>query len=45
MLIYQKISPGETILSGSFIRPIEARKGDEFYADFGDFGFVECKFN
>ena len=41
----QKISPGEIILSGSFIRPIEARKGDEFYADFGDFGFVECKFN
>ena len=41
----QKISPGEIILSGSFIRPIEARKGDKFYADFGDFGFVECNFN
>ena len=40
----QKISPGEIILSGSFIRPIEAKKGDKFYADFGKFGFVECDF-
>tara|TARA_A100001011_G_scaffold87678_2_gene92093 strand:+ start:1668 stop:2474 length:807 start_codon:yes stop_codon:yes gene_type:complete len=40
----QKIRPGELVLSGSFIRPIEARKGDNFYADYGDFGKVECKF-
>ena len=40
----QKISAGEIILSGSFIRPIEARKGDDFFADFGDFGTVTCKF-
>ena len=40
----QKIKPGELILSGSFIRPIEARKGDSFIADYGDFGKVKCKF-
>ena len=40
----QKINPGDIILSGSFIRPIEARKGDKFIADFGDFGLVNCKF-
>ncbi len=40
----KKISKGEIILSGSFIRPIEARKGDVFLADFGDFGSVECEF-
>ena len=40
----QKINPGEIILSGSFIRPIEARKGDKFLADFGDFGMVDCRF-
>ena len=41
----QKISAGDIILSGSFIRPIEARKGDEFFADFGEFGTVECVFS
>ena len=40
----QTINPGEIILSGSFIRPIEARKGDKFLADFGDFGMVDCRF-
>lgn len=41
----QKISSGDLILSGSFIRPIEARKGDEFFADFGEFGSVKCHFD
>ena len=41
----QKISSGDLILSGSFIRPIEARKGDEFFADFGEFGSVNCHFD
>ncbi len=40
----QKISAGDVILSGSFIRPIEARSGDEFYADFGSFGEINCEF-
>lgn len=40
----QKISAGDVVLSGSFIRPIEARSGDEIYADFGSFGSIRCKF-
>ena len=38
------LQPGEVILSGSFIRPIDARKGDTFVADYGDFGTVSCYF-
>ena len=40
----QGIDAGQTVLSGSFIRPIEARHGDSFVADFGDFGTVTCSF-
>ena len=32
------------VLSGSFIRPIEARNGDSFCADYGPFGDVHIKF-
>jgi 2-oxo-hept-3-ene-1,7-dioate hydratase len=35
---------GEVILSGSFIRPIDARKGDTFHADYGPLGSVSCHF-
>lgn len=35
---------GQVILSGSFIRPVEARKGDTIHADFGAFGSVTCHF-
>ena len=38
------LAAGEVILSGSFIRPIEARKGDTFHADYGTFGSVACFF-
>ena len=38
------ISSGQTVLSGSFIRPIEARHGDKIFADFGPFGTVSCDF-
>lgn len=38
------ITPGDVVLSGSFIRPIEARSGDRFIADFGAFGQVACDF-
>ena len=38
------ISAGQTVLSGSFIRPIEARHGDKIFADFGPFGTVSCNF-
>jgi 2-oxo-hept-3-ene-1,7-dioate hydratase len=40
----QRISAGEIVLSGSFIRPIEARPGDVFDADFGAMGRVEIGF-
>jgi 2-oxo-hept-3-ene-1,7-dioate hydratase len=36
---------GEVLLSGSFIRPVEARAGDTFCADFGPFGSVSCHFS
>jgi 2-oxo-hept-3-ene-1,7-dioate hydratase len=35
---------GEVVLAGSFIRPIEAGKGDTFVADYGAFGSVSCHF-
>ncbi|MGV7123148.1 2-oxo-hepta-3-ene-1,7-dioic acid hydratase [Sphingopyxis sp. 550A] len=38
------IEPGQIILSGSFIRPVEAPPGSLIIGDFGDFGRVECDF-
>ncbi|MDX2202910.1 MAG: 2-oxo-hepta-3-ene-1,7-dioic acid hydratase [Hyphomicrobiaceae bacterium] len=38
------LEPGQLILSGSFIRPIDAKKGDTFHADYGAFGTVSCHF-
>jgi 2-oxo-hept-3-ene-1,7-dioate hydratase len=32
---------GETILAGSFTRPVDCRPGDEFRVDFGDLGVIE----
>ena len=40
----QSIRAGDIVLSGSFIRPIEAEPGSAFYADFGDFGSVSLAF-
>lgn len=40
----QSIQPGQIILSGSFIRPIECPPGTAIHADFGSFGFVDIKF-
>lgn len=40
----QTIDAGDIVLSGSFIRPIEAPSGSEFHADFGDFGYVTLSF-
>ena len=31
---------GETVLAGSFTRPLDCRSGDEFVADYGDLGKV-----
>ena len=40
----QSIEPGQIILSGSFIRPIECPSGAKIHADFGNFGSVDIAF-
>ena len=40
----QGLSAGDIVLSGSFIRPIEAPPGSRFHADFGPFGQVSLSF-
>ena len=40
----QAIEPGQVILSGSFIRPVECPPGSRIEADFGPFGAVSCVF-
>lgn len=39
-----KISAGQIVLAGSFIRPIEARHGDTITSDYGAYGTVSCHF-
>lgn len=39
-----RIEPGQIVLAGSFIRPIEVRHGDTIVADFGPQGTVSCHF-
>jgi 2-oxo-hept-3-ene-1,7-dioate hydratase len=39
------ISAGDVVLSGSFIRPVEARHGDTILADFGPYGTVSAYFD
>lgn len=38
------LKAGETVLAGSFIRPIEVGAGDTIVADYGPFGTVSCRF-
>lgn len=40
----QGLRAGDVVLSGSFIRPIEAPAGSVFAADYGDFGRVDIMF-
>ncbi|MCT4554051.1 MAG: 2-oxo-hepta-3-ene-1,7-dioic acid hydratase [Pelagimonas sp.] len=40
----QSIAPGQIILSGSFIRPVECPSGSDIHADFGTFGSVDIRF-
>lgn len=40
----QQIEPGQVILSGSFVRPIECPPGADIHADFGAFGSVDISF-
>jgi 2-oxo-hept-3-ene-1,7-dioate hydratase len=35
------LEAGETILAGSFTRPVDCRPGDEFHVDFGPLGVIE----
>ena len=41
----QRIEPGQVILSGSFIAPIECPPGTQIDADFGPFGAVSITFD
>ncbi len=38
------LEPGQVVLAGSFIRPIETRRGDTVQADYGRYGTVSCYF-
>jgi 2-oxo-hept-3-ene-1,7-dioate hydratase len=38
------LEAGQVVLAGSFIRPIETRKGDTIQADYGRYGSVSCYF-
>jgi 2-oxo-hept-3-ene-1,7-dioate hydratase len=38
------LEAGEVVLSGSFVSPVAARSGDEFFVDFGPHGSVSCRF-
>lgn len=45
LALYGKgLEAGDVVLSGSFIRPLEAGSGDRIDADFGSFGSVNCRF-
>ncbi|MDR0219446.1 MAG: 2-oxo-hepta-3-ene-1,7-dioic acid hydratase [Enterobacteriaceae bacterium] len=39
-----QLEAGQIILSGSFTRPVPARKGDTFHVDYGALGSVSCHF-
>ncbi len=39
------VGAGEIVLSGSFVRPVEARSGDTIIGDFGPYGTVACSFS
>jgi 2-oxo-hept-3-ene-1,7-dioate hydratase len=38
------LEAGETILAGSFTRPVHAAAGDLFRVDYGAFGVITCRF-
>ena len=40
----QSLQPGEILLSGSFIRPLEVGRGDHVVADYGPLGDVSIRF-
>ncbi|MDL2210315.1 2-oxo-hepta-3-ene-1,7-dioic acid hydratase [Desulfovibrio sp. OttesenSCG-928-O18] len=38
------LQPGEIILSGSFIRPVDVKSGNTIFADYGPLGTISCHF-
>lgn len=40
-----RLEPGQTVLSGSFVRPVECPPGTKINADFGPFGVINIRFN
>lgn len=38
------LEPGQVLLSGSFTRPVIAKAGDTFHADYGPLGNITCHF-
>lgn len=38
------LEAGQVILAGSFMRPVAARPGDTFHADYGPMGNISCRF-
>lgn len=38
------LEPGQVLLAGSFTRPVIARVGDTFHADYGQLGNITCHF-
>jgi 2-oxo-hept-3-ene-1,7-dioate hydratase len=38
------LEPGQILLAGSFTRPVIARAGDTFHADYGPLGGISCHF-
>ncbi|CAI1089993.1 2-oxo-hept-4-ene-1,7-dioate hydratase [Serratia quinivorans] len=39
-----ELAAGQVILGGSFTRPVAARRGDTFHADYGPMGCISCRF-
>ena len=40
----ESLLPGQIVLAGSFTRPVAARKGDSFEADYGPLGCLQFRF-
>jgi 2-oxo-hept-3-ene-1,7-dioate hydratase len=40
----ESLAAGETILSGSFTRPVFVEPGDIFHVDYGPLGSIACRF-
>jgi 2-oxo-hept-3-ene-1,7-dioate hydratase len=38
------LAAGEIILGGSFTRPVNAKQGDTFHIDYGNYGSISCYF-